>query len=248
MKLKNYREIQTEDGSTTLFSRVYNEACHSESGAVLETNLHYIQACKIPMLAKTHKEVFVLEVGFGAGIGFEQTLQCFENAPSKLNFTSFEIDEDLILYFLEKNNLSYSKSDSAYIVTKDNFELCIFYGDARESIHLIENNKFHAIYQDAFSPRRNAILWTSEWFSDLIALADESCIMSTYSASSSIRKSMIAAGWKLYAGEKFGNKRASTRARLTGETDSDILLHLERSPVSAITDSNYKDYTIEDRK
>lgn len=63
-------------------------------------------------------------------------------------------------------------------------------------------------------------------------------ILSTYSASSSIRKSLTEAGWILKRGDKFGPKRSSTRAYLRGETDPEILLHLERSPVAALTDDN----------
>jgi hypothetical protein len=78
-------------------------------------------------------------------------------------------------------------------------------------------------------------------------MATSTCIMSTYSSSSSIRKSMLKANWKLYKGEKFGPKRSSTRAKVTGETDADILTHLENSPVHAITDENHFKYTMDNK-
>ena len=235
-QLENYKTIITDDGSQTYFSEVYGEACHSTSGAIAETNIHYIEGCKIKEIG--HETVKVLEVGFGVGIGFLETLKALERY---LDFVSFEIDEKLIVHILEKNNLAYEKTDYGFLSEGRNYKLRVLVGDARDSIKKIDE-KFHAIYQDAFSPKRNAILWTQEWFEDLLKLAHSDCIMSTYSASSSIRKSMIAAGWKVFKGVKFGPKRSSTRARLSGDTDHDIEEQLKRSPAPLLTDSNYKDY------
>ena len=123
----------------------------------------------------------------------------------------------------------------------------ILIGDARISLPwFLENHslRFHAIYQDAFSPKRNATLWTYEWFKLLKSASHQQVTLSTYSSSSSIRKSMIKAGWKVYKGEKFGPKRSSTRARLTGVTDPDIIEHLDRSPAMILTDENANEYTL----
>ena len=47
IKHSTYDKIETEDGSMTLYSHLYNEACHSTSGAINETHTHYINGCKI---------------------------------------------------------------------------------------------------------------------------------------------------------------------------------------------------------
>ena len=128
-----------------------------------------------------------------------------------------------------------------FFVSGENIELYILVGDARKRIHDL-NVKVDAIYQDAFSPRRNADLWTKEWFEDLKAKSKPQVRLSTYSASSSIRKAMLAAGWSLKSGSKFGPKRTSTRADLSGESDSEILERLERSPAIVLKDENYLEY------
>jgi len=236
-----HKEILTEDGSLTLFSEAFNETCHSTSGAVSETILHYLKGCEIEEKIKIRNELNILEVGFGTGIGFLETYKLSQNYPCKVNFTSLEIDENLIIYFFEKNKLNYTKEENFYAYKNDQISLSIFYGNARSSIKKI-TKKFDAIYQDAFSPKKNAELWTTEWFITLKEKAYDDCLMSTYSSSSSIRKSMISAGWKLYKGEKFGPKRSSTRARLNGTTEIDILEQLQRSPAVEITDENFKAY------
>ena len=246
-ELKNYKQIITEDGSITLFSEIYGESCHSTSGAETETDLHYISGCNIPAISKQLDSINILEVGFGLGIGLKQTLKTTIPNSCFLNFISFEIDSDLIEATLDELKYEYTKNSHCYVVKNDELNLLVFYGNARASIDTIPkyfDEKFHAIYQDAFSPKRNAILWTTEWFKLLKSLADKECILSTYSSSSSIRKSLLAANWFVTKGDKFGPKRSSTRANLIGPSHSDILEHLKRSPAIEITDSNYKTYTL----
>ena len=239
---KDYKLIETEDGSFTVHSPLYDEACHSTSGAAKETFVHYIEGCKIIERTKP----IILEVGFGTGLGFNETLKY---AKTPFHFISLEIDENMIE--VAKKNYSFlddlKQNNNILSMDNDKFKLDIIVGDARDKLKpfLTETNiKFNAIYQDAFSPKRNPILWTTEWFSLLFDNSADDCIMSTYSSSSSIRKSMIKAGWRLYEGERFGPKRSSTRAKKTGVTDVEILKRLERSPVVELTDKNSKEYKL----
>lgn len=248
-KLDNYQEIITDDGSVTVFSKLYGEACHSTSGARAETQLHYIKGCKIEEKSLQHEFLHIFETGFGVGMGFEETAKALKK---KFIFVSTEIDEELVKHIVSKNKLyqGIEKKDSPcpyYFLETQQFILYILIGDARSTTPLLPqifDFHFHCIYQDAFSPKRNAVLWTKEWFELLRSFSASDCLMSTYSSSSSIRKSMLAAGWKVHKGEKFGPKRSSTRASLLGETDQDILEHLNRSPAIILTDSNYQDYIL----
>lgn len=226
-----YQTVQTEDGSVTFFSERFGEACHSPAGAKAETVLHYIEGCKIPEKA-LEKNVSILEVGFGLGMGMLTTWERTKSLPAAIHFVSVEIDPELVKWFYEEH-----KNHPALNDPKFSFE--ILTGDARVTLPAYVKQyhpKWNAIYQDAFSPGRNPVLWTVEWFTLLRESSADDVVLSTYSASSSIRKSLVEAGWKLYQGEKFGQKRSSTRAKLTGMTDPEILLNLERSPIKALTD------------
>ncbi|MES2525682.1 MAG: MnmC family methyltransferase [Bdellovibrionota bacterium] len=228
---KGYQLVTTEDGSETFYSENFSEACHSTTGAKSETILHYIEGCRIPEKAQKEK-ITILEVGFGLGVGLLTTWEKTRDLPAKIHFLSLEIDPALVAWFHEEY-----KNHPALNDPKFTFEILI--GDARKTVpEYVKKNKpaWDAVYQDAFSPKRNPVLWTKEWFTLLRESSSEDVILSTYSASSSIRKSLVEAGWKLYPGEKFGPKRSSTRARLKGESDPEILLSLERSPVKALTD------------
>lgn len=239
---KEYKVIETEDGSKTVYSPLYDEACHSTSGAIEETKLHYINACKVI----ERENPVILEVGFGTGLGFIETKKAKKDY---FTFISLEIDPNMIE--IAKSNYSILNDltfkEGVYSLKTKNFELLILLGDARETLNpflALKNFKINCIYQDAFSPKRNSTLWTYEWFKDLKAYSDIDCIMSTYSSSSSIRKSMIHAGWILYSGEKFGPKRASTRAKMSGNTEKEILDKLARSPVDMLTDDNAEGYKL----
>ena len=244
--MKNYKEVKTQDGSITLYSSLYDEACHSTTGAISETKLHYIEGCEIATKMTNLSCINILEVGFGTGIGFLETAKLFNNSTISLQFISLEIDLELLEIFAKSENIKFIQDQDVYRYHNNNVSLSIYLGNARESVKRLQQAAFKAdaIYQDAFSPKRNAILWTTQWFKDLIKLAAPTVIMSTYSSSSSIRKSMQSAGWKLYEGARFGAKRSSTRARLTGDTEVEIIKKLERSPVEELTDDNYQNYKL----
>lgn len=241
---KNHTLTQTEDGSFSLYSENFQEGCHSFSGARKETELHYLQGCKIQEGLSVKTELIVLEVGFGSGLGFEMTRELLKEGHGRLRFISLEIDPELTRWSFERLGLeaSIEKLHSGMIWTAkaEGYSLTVLVGNARTLLPLYLKQfspRFDAIYQDAFSPKRNPVLWTKEWFSLLKEYSNSDAILSTYSASNSIRKSLVEAGWILQKGESFGPKRASTRAGLQGSSDLDIIEQMSRSPSTAIYDS-----------
>lgn len=240
---KGHALVPTGDGSYTLFSEAFQEACHSTTGAKTETILHYIEGCKILEKILKFDPLVILEVGFGLGIGFETTLEKIP-AGKKFHFISLEIDRNLLEWYRESHpEFNFEWKENLLVSKNDQYELTIIQGDARTALpDFLKSHeiKWHAIYQDAFSPKKNPVLWTKEWFTLLKSHSHEDVILSTYSASSSIRKSLFETGWGVLQGEKFGPKRTSTRATLKDPTDPEILLHMERSPAFALTDFNIK--------
>ncbi len=233
----HYSLIQTDDGSQTLFSEEFNEACHSTAGARAETRFHYLEGCGLLDLLTTHDEINILEVGFGTGIGWMETQQLFKAYPHKtLNFISLELDVNLLAWSVPEIK---SIDESTYQLKAENCQLTILIGDARKTIHSNSLPKIHAIYQDAFSPKRNPTLWTHQWFSDLRQLSTPDCKLSTYSASVSIRKSLLKAGWQVFEGPAFAQKRSSTRANLLGVMSEEFLAKLNTHSIPALDDKDF---------
>ncbi len=231
----SYRPIETSDGSMTLFSEAFQEACHSSTGARAETLLHYVEGCRVVERSGFHSPFEVLEVGLGLGTGLLTTLEVFP-PEQRLRYLSLELDRELLNWFQDEHpELGLSWSGDVLHGQCGLAEITILCGDARKTLlaYLKTTPRtFHAIYQDAFSPRRNPSLWTVEWFQLLREASHPSVILSTYSASLSVRKSLVSAGWGVLKGERFGAKRASTRAVLGLPTDPEIHLQLQRAPVS----------------
>lgn len=235
-----HKLLITEDGSPTLFNEAFNEACHSTSGASLETQVHYLQGCQIEALMQAQPEIHILEVGFGTGLGWRETLKLKEKFPDCfLHFYSLELTEELVRWALPEGNLVAAGNKLAIEFAAPGAKLKVIIGDARQT--LLDWGealpRFDAIYQDAFSPRRNPTLWTTEWFKLLGSLSKPGARLSTYSASTSIRKALIAAGFGVTAGEAFARKKSSTRARWQMPSDENLLMELAKHPIQALSDA-----------
>jgi tRNA U34 5-methylaminomethyl-2-thiouridine-forming methyltransferase MnmC len=253
--LGKYRVVETQDHSQTLWSEHFDENCHSLAGADEETCYNYVNGCQVPLKLE-NGPVELLEVGFGPGKGVTNTYQQLEQAPPghPLTFVSLELDPELVLWAAKNNNESFQHFPSLtdlkrhqhgeqewFEAEKKGNTLIVLIGDARKVLPLWckkRNPSFNVIYQDPFSPKKNPTLWSKQWFELLKKYSRHDVIMSTYSASISIRKAMLEAGWIIENRKGLKTKRSSTRARLTGEQDYAIVEKLNSSSVEALDDSN----------
>jgi len=247
---KHLEVVPTEDGSSTLYNAYFDECCHSTSGAYQETLTHYFEGCQVANKSIIQQELNILEVGFGSGLGLKVTIeQARLNKLTKpINFISLELDRAscdwaLTHTLIDQRQLSdFLKYEQDQLVGQiDNINVVVLIGDARRELpHYMQQQhfQFDCIYQDAFSPKKNPQLWSIEWFAYLRSISRQDTVLSTYSSSVSIRKSLSLAGWTIYEGVRFGNKRSSTRATLLGETSQSILESMQRSPAQALTEAD----------
>lgn len=230
--LGEYQIIETEDGSKSLFSEAFNEGCHSSHGAATETRYIYIEGCEV----EARKVKCIFEVGFATGLGFLETAKVLD----EFLFYSVELDEELVLWAIKENKIfdSFEKVGNTYVGLRGKALAVILIGDARETIKNYPFEKpFDAIYQDAFSPKRNPRLWTKEWFEDLRGLSSVDVILSTYSAGSRVKKALYAAGFIVEEREGFAFKRSSTRGFLKGNHSDQLLKKLENPKILPYSDS-----------
>lgn len=248
-KLGNYKIIKTEDNSETVYSEFFNEACHNLSGAYAETVHNYILGCHIPDLFHRNKNFTVLDVGFGVGVGLKALLDELDKHADfthHLTYYSIELDEDLFIWSVHATlpELKFERiteSDLLYFeCVSNNVIMKIFIGDGRTTLPLARKLghllPLDAIFQDAFSPKKNPALWSVEWFTFLKDTSSPAVQLSTYSSSISIRKSLLQSGWTVINDRGFAMKRTMTKANLMGETAPELLDQLKRSPSVAILD------------
>lgn len=251
--LGKYKIIQTEDNTETIWSEYFDEACHNLSGAYEETLHNYILGCAIPDLLVQDTQAAVLDVGFGVGVGLKALIDQVKQSPkrsAKLYYYSIELDETLLQWSL-KHTLPELHFELRSLETEhgllkfyqghyQELDIQIFVGDGRVTLPRAQLSgrlkPLDAVFQDAFSPRKNPGLWSTEWFQFLKEISTKKVVMSTYSSSVSIRKSMLAAGWSIESARGFALKRTMTKANLMGVTSAELLLQLSRSPSLEIKD------------
>ncbi|SFV67449.1 SAM-dependent methyltransferase [hydrothermal vent metagenome] len=215
------RVILCEDGTNTLFSEEFSEPYHStKDGALHESLEKHVK----PALAikKEFNSVTILDLCFGLGYNTFTTLYYIKKnrLNIKIHILSPEFDKELIeslkdfaypKEFDELKEIIYQVSQNFYY-EDEQFKIDVLLGDARESIPKIKD-KIDIVYQDAFSPRRNPLLWTKEFFADIVSISKKDVILTTYSTASATRLGLYENGFIIYI--HYGDKtRYSTIASI----------------------------------
>jgi len=240
--------LTTEDGTSTLFLEEYGQAMHSVSGAYEESLLKHVIPSAI--LECKDENLNVLDIGFGLGYNVLALITEFldKKKSSTLNIISLEKEKCFLEYmdgimFNDSRDIIYNFIKETYISGEGNhrgMSLKIIFGDARETLTKISDNKFHAIFQDPFSPSKNPELWSVDYFIRLKDLLSETGIITTYSSADQIRRAMIEAGLYIGRGPSVGKKREGTIAALN-TTISELSDDEKKEIISNIKSVPYED-------
>jgi tRNA U34 5-methylaminomethyl-2-thiouridine-forming methyltransferase MnmC len=203
---KDKRLIICEDGTHTLYSKEFEEAYHStKDGALHESLEKHVKPAFF--FKKDKKSLVILDICFGLGYNTFATLYYIktQKLKTKVHILSPEFDEDLVRSlesfifpapFESLKPIIQAISQNLFY-EDEQFKIEILLGDARESIPRIKE-KIDIIYQDAFSPTQNPLLWTKEHFASIRAIVSEDAILTTYSIAASIRLGLYENGFYLF--------------------------------------------------
>ena len=194
------------DGSNTLYSVEFDEPYHStKDGALHESLEKHVK----PALAlqKNKDKLTILDICFGLGYNTFATLSYIkkQKLSTKVHILSPEFDEGLVRsletfdYPKEFENIKHiiqAISQNLYY-EDEQFKIEILLGDARQSIPQIKE-KIDIVYQDAFSPKHNPLLWTTEYFHDIRAISKDDVILTTYSTAIATRMGLYENGFKIF--------------------------------------------------
>ena len=215
--------ILTEDGSHTLLVPEIDESYHSTHGAIQESRHIFINAglkqCATP-------EIRVLEIGFGTGLNAFLTLLEAEKRKIKIHYTSLEhypldVEKALQLNYAEQLNAN-KKADFELLHTCEwNKETAIseYFYIEKIKVDFTQytcSEMFDICFFDAFSPEKQPEMWTEERFKMLFSYANKNAILTTYCAKGSVRRAMLAAGFKVERLQGPPGKREMLRARVSG--------------------------------
>lgn len=214
------------DGSYTAFSTRFNEHYHSTRDGALNESL---QKHIVPAL--THctgrAEVTILDICYGLGFNTLGTLWYLRrhHCTTKVRIFSPEMDGDLIRSL---RNFPYPEAFATLAPVIDavsrrgcyrdeQIQIQLYIGDARDYLKQCRE-RFDIVYQDAFSPSTNPLLWTGEYFSDMAKVIKREGILTTYSTALKTRLALYENGFNVYLnkGEGFRNATVASKMELEG--------------------------------
>lgn len=216
---------KSADGSFTAYSKEYGEHYHStKDGALHESLVKHVRPALD--LKRSQEEINILDICFGLGFNTLTTLYYHKknSLTSRLNIYSPEMDEDLIeslsrfkypKEFDEFKEIIIELSKSGVYRDKDTY-IEIFSGDAREYVKRFLPSTFDIVYQDAFSPSVNPVLWTKEYFSDIKDIIKKDGVLTTYSTALAVRIALYENGFNVYLnrGEDYRNATTASLSEM----------------------------------
>ena len=191
---------------------------------------HVLPACR---LKEDFETITILDICFGLGFNTLATLYHLQKQNTKkIYIYSPELDSTLIESL---HNFSYPKEFEVYkeiievLIQEGVYEdkyvhIELFRGDAREYILRFEDNTFDIVYQDAFSPSTNPLLWTQEYFRDIARIIKKDGILTTYSLSLPTRLALHENGFLVYinSGENYRDATLASKSTIEGFKEVDM--------------------------
>ena len=234
--------VTTADGSLTLYSARFDECYHSTRDGALRESLkkHVIPAFS---LLGEKEEITILDVCFGLGYNTLATLYHLRERkfPRKVTILSPELDRELVASLKSfdyppefdplRPVIETVSREGRY--ADGRFRIEVLFGDARQRTPRI-GERIDIVYQDPFSPKKNPLLWTREYFAELRRIVSEGMILTTYSSATPVRMGLYENGFLLYEPSSEG-VRSGTIASLRplDLTPIDMELKKQRNPEAA---------------
>jgi tRNA U34 5-methylaminomethyl-2-thiouridine-forming methyltransferase MnmC len=224
--------VITDDGSRTIRLKGKDITWHSESGALAESEIVFLQNSAVRDRLQKGQPTRVLEIGLGTGLNFWITASLACRSKTPLSYVGAEpnlMSQDLI-ELLEHGQLDSCQPGFDFffrpIFEQQSFRVAI----DRVVFERIENPRsifanlrepFDAIYHDPFSPEVAPDLWNVDLFAELRSVLNPSGRLVTYCVKSTVQRALKAADFRI---EK-------TRGPVGGKREVLIAFN-ESSPVS----------------
>jgi len=212
--------ITTSDGSKTIQIEDWDEQYHSKHGAIQEAYHVFI---KNGLSLYKNKSITILEIGFGTGLN--ALITCIEAEKQNLliDYTGVEAYPVSLEELEQLNYVSELKVpnfetvfkkmhrtdwESSFVIT-ENLKLV---KQQKDFLKIEDENRYDLIYFDAFGARVQPELWTEAIFSKMFAAMKDNGVLVTYAAKGSVRRAMLAVGFKVERLQGPPGKREMLRA------------------------------------
>ncbi len=195
--------IHTQDGSTTIHIKEWNENYHSKHGAIQEAKHVFI---KNGLALFPNKSISILEIGFGTGLNAFITFLEAKDLGQTIDYVGVEAypisDHEMqsMNYLKELDALEskaiFDKMHSANWEEKINLSDGFSLTKRKQFFQDIDDiEKFDLIYFDAFGYRVQPELWSTEIFEKMYKALRPNSILVTYAARGVVKRSMLEVGF-----------------------------------------------------
>lgn len=230
---KQWLPVRTEDGSFTLAHPGHGQCCHSEAGAWEEARQRYAAACRLRERAVHEGRLALLDIGTGLGLNLAAALECVRGTRCRLDVLTLELDRGVLeaalaLFGRERDRLDPALAQAWGVtlgalahalergpqapVEWEGGALRLVLGDARASLPALSEQRFDAVFLDAFSPRVEPELWSAPFLSEVARRMAPGSLLSTYTSALGVRVALAAAGLRVGSGPRVGTKASGTLA------------------------------------
>ncbi len=236
--MSNWRELETADGSWTLFHSVVGEGCHSLSGAWQQAVQRYAGACQLAPRAQAREfdVCRLLDIGTGLGLNLAAALAALEPSGVPLAALTLEIDPEVVergITLYERAELARGPWERWHAPVRRALRAALLnpgrgvvldaepgpggvlelrLGDARTTLLSGAQDPFDAVFLDPFSPARAGELWEEGFLCAVARRMARAAWLSTYSASFRVRLGLARAGLRVGRGPRVGAKGEGTLA------------------------------------
>ncbi|HPL03717.1 MAG TPA: tRNA (5-methylaminomethyl-2-thiouridine)(34)-methyltransferase MnmD [Bacteroidales bacterium] len=198
----NLKIINTADGSKTLYSEKHNEHYGNINGVFTEAVHIFIN---LGLKKFEHQNLNILEIGYGSGLNAILTWYENQKLNNKIYYHGIDTNPidlktakainhfELLENNIEFNPNFYEKWEEKVIIS-ENFQLF------KEKIELEKvrlNKIYNLIYFDAFSPKTQPELWTTEIFKKLFENMSSNSYLVTYSSKGIVKQALRQAGFEV---------------------------------------------------
>jgi tRNA U34 5-methylaminomethyl-2-thiouridine-forming methyltransferase MnmC len=229
MQIAPFNPQLTADGSFTFFSPEFGQSFHSVYGAKEESIYKFSVPTILPQKAKLGK-LKILDICYGLGYNSAAALETIwqSNPDCEVEIIALELDRRVPIAAIEHQLLSLWSPPITELLTtlarqervnSERLHARILYGDARESIQQLNQQKFtaDAIFLDPFSPAACPQLWTVEFIDRVAQCCAKGGRIATYSCAAAVRQAMILAGLAIADTPPIGRKAPGTVASFDSE-------------------------------
>lgn len=216
----------------TAWSDDYADVYFSRSGGLAEARHVFLAGNRLAERFRDSNGFCIGELGFGCGLNFLATWQCWEEfapAHARLHYYAAELSplsladlRDSLQHFAELAELAaelirhYPQPIPGYhriLLGQGRVSLTLMLGDALTQLQQLEG-RMDAWFLDGFSPRKNPRLWQQDLFSLLAEKTAQAGTLATYSVAGEVRSRLQNAGFVLSKRPGFAEKHQMLSGQL----------------------------------